>query len=374
MANSVEKTKAAGLHNIPTPAEIMNHLNSFVIGQEEAKKTLSVAVYNHYRRLQLTAIRDEKQKWSYGKSNIILLGPTGCGKTALVKCLANYLGVPCYIADATTITQAGYVGDDVETLLVGLLRACDHDIEKAQRGIVFIDEIDKIAKRNYNANITRDVVGEGVQQALLKIVEGNIVGVPPRGGRKHPEAELVYVDTTNILFIASGAFVGMEDIIRKRLGHSINSIGFTGTKEKKEDEKEMSVLSRILPEDLYRFGMIPEFVGRFPIVTYVNPLRREDLVNIISKPEDSLLRQYTELLGFDGIQIMFTRGAFNAIADLALEMGTGARALRSVMEMTLRDLMFDAPSYRGLKSKGFTDYIITEDMVREKAQSYLSVG
>ena len=374
MANTIDATNLNWPNNTLTPAAIMEHLNKFIIGQDEAKKTLSVAVYNHYRRLQLSSREAKNHKWSYGKSNIILMGNTGCGKTAMVKCLANYLGVPCYIGDATTITQAGYVGDDVETLLVGLLRACDYDIEKAQCGIVFIDEIDKLAKRSYNANITRDVVGEGVQQALLKIVEGNIVGVPPRGGRKHPEAELVYVDTTNILFIASGAFVGMEEIIRKRLGQSKKSIGFTETKEIKEDEKGISVLSRILPEDLHHFGMIPELVGRFPIVTYVNPLRREDLVHIISKPEDSLLRQYTELLGLDGIQIMFTRSAFNAIADLALEMGTGARALRSVMEMTLRDLMFEAPNYRGLKSNGYTDYIITEEMVREKTKSYLSVG
>lgn len=362
----------AGLKEVPTPAKIVAHLNKFIVGQDEAKRTLAVAVYNHYRRLQLTA-KNPKRKWAYGKSNVLLLGPTGCGKTALVKCLANYLGVVCHIGDATTITQAGYVGDDVESLLVGLLRASNYDIEKAQCGIVFIDEVDKLASKGASANITRDVVGTGVQEALLKMMEGSVVTVPPQGGRKHPEQSLLYIDTSQILFICSGAFTGLDHIIRKRIGKGTGAIGF-GTSSNKEQQDGSSIYDHILPEDLYKFGMTPEFCGRLPLVSYVNSLNREDLERIFVEPEDSLLRQYSELLMMDGIYLCFTKPAVKYMVDVAYEMGTGARALRSVAEKVLRDVMFDAPTYRKSDSDSDSEpvqYKVTEDMVRDKLKSML---
>lgn len=370
MATANNTQLPAGLKEVPTPAKIVAHLNKFVIGQDEAKKALAVAVYNHYRRLQLS-VTNSNRKWRYGKSNILMLGPTGCGKTALVKCLANYLGVPCYIGDATSITQAGYVGDDVETLLVGLLRASGYSIDLAQCGIVFIDEVDKLASKAASANITRDVVGTGVQEALLKIIEGSNVGVPPQGGRKHPEQSLLYLDTSNILFICSGAFVGLDDIIRKRIGKGSGAIGF-GCSSNKAKQDDSSIYDLILPEDLHRFGMIPEFCGRLPIVTYVHKLKKEDMIRIFVEPEDSLLRQYSEILWMDGIRLTIAKPALERMVEVALEMGTGARALRTVAEIVLRDLMFDAPSHRKSESDSQpVEYRITEEMVLAKLKVLL---
>ena len=360
----------AALKDVPTPAKIVEHLDKFVIGQEEAKRTLAVAVYNHYRRLQL-ANKNANRKWKYGKSNVILMGPTGSGKTHLVNTIARMLNVPCYIQDCTKITASGYVGSDVEDCLAGLLRSCNYDVSKAEMGIVMLDEVDKIRKAECSISVTRDVSGECVQQSLLKIVEGDVVGVPPMGGRKHPEQSLIYVDTTNILFIASGAFVGLDDLIRKRTGKTKGSIGFCGTSNN-EEQDQSSVYDRILPEDLHRFGMIPEFVGRFPIVAHVNQLKKEDLIKIFVEPDDSLLRQYSELLWMDGIHLFITKPALECMAEVALEIGTGARALRSVAEIVLRDVMFDAPSYRKKNPDSeATKYQITEEMVRNRLKVLL---
>lgn len=326
--------------NFPTPKEIKAYLDEYIIGQDEAKKVLSVAIYNHYKRFIVSATDADK---IVEKSNILVVGPTGCGKSAIIKAIANLLNVPCYIADATTLTQAGYVGDDVESILSGLLRASGGSVPIAQYGIVAIDEIDKIAKRGASAHITRDVVGEGVQQALLKMVEGNVVGVPPQEGRKHPEQPLIYIDTKNILFIGMGAFSGMEDIIEDRL--SVNSIGF---KSSKEIEKEKEIVNDnhfdyMCHEDLMSFGMIPEFVGRFPVITNVNPLKKSDLVKILSEPKGSLCSQYEKLFELDGWQLVFTKGALELIADIAMNVGTGARALRSILEGIMTNIMYELP-------------------------------
>lgn len=356
---------------IPSPARIMKHLNSFVIGQEEAKKTLSVAVYNHYRRQQLSDGPDAG-KWQNGKSNVLLIGNTGCGKTHLINTIARMLNVPFYVQDCTKITASGYVGSDVEDCLAGLLRSCNYDVEAAQRGIVMLDECDKLRKAYAGASITRDVSGECVQQSLLKIVEGDVVGVQPQGGRKHPEASLVYVDTTNILFIASGAFVGLEEIIRKRTGQSKGAIGFNGSGQKKE-ETESTVLDRILPEDLTRYGMIPEFIGRFPVITNVEPLSKDDLVRILTEPDDAITRQYRRMMAMDGADLKFTDGALEAIATLALEIGTGARALRSVIEKVMLDIMYEVPSCRDKNRGRLTEYVITQEMVYAKTRQYQQV-
>lgn len=353
---------------IPSPARIMKHLNSFVIGQEEAKKTLSVAVYNHYRRLQLSD-SPHAQQWQNGKSNVLLIGNTGCGKTHLINTIVRMLKVPFYIQDCTKITASGYVGSDVEDCLAGLLRNCNYDVEAAQRGIVMLDECDKLRK-SYAGSSSKDVNGECVQQSLLKIVEGDVVGVPPQGGRRHSEAELVYVDTTNILFIASGAFVGLEDIIRKRTGLSTGAIGFNGSGQKQK-ESGSTVLDRILPEDLTRFGMIPEFIGRFPVITNVEPLSRDDLVRILTEPDDAIVSQYRMMLAIEGADLKFTDDALDAIATLALEIGTGARALRSVIEKVMRDIMFDVPSRRDRNRGRLLEYVVTDDMVYAKNRQNL---
>ena len=321
------------------PDQIKARLDRIVIGQDEAKKTLSVAVYNHYKRIRHRTDQDCSVK--IDKSNIILLGDTGCGKTLLVKTIAQILDVPCYIQDCTKLTASGYVGSDVEDCLVGLLRACDYDMDKAVRGIVMLDEGDKIAKKEAGVSITRDVSGECVQQSLLKIVEGDIVGVPPAGGRKHPEQPLLYVDTTDILFILSGAFVGLNDIITSRIGGGVNKIGFSQQLE--GEETDGNVLERVVPEDFRRFGFIPEFIGRFPVVTNVNPLDKEALVRILIEPENSITAQYAELLREDGIALKFDKSALSAIADTALALGMGARGLRIVLEKVMRDIMFEAP-------------------------------
>lgn len=332
--------------SIKTPKQIKEELDKFIIGQDDAKKTLSVAIYNHYKR----AFFQLKGKNNIEKSNIIISGPTGCGKSTMIKMIANMIGVPCYIADATSITQAGYVGDDVESILVGLLRECDYNIHKAEMGIVCLDEIDKLAKRNSNENITRDVVGEGVQQALLKMIEGGIVSVPPEGGRKHPEQELIYIDTTNILFIGTGAFVGLDNIVEKRMnaGNSNQQrkkIDFNYKSSNENNRKEVSVnfYEYAEPEDYKKFGLIPEFIGRFPVLSYVNPLDENALAEILIKPENSIISQYKDLFAADGVKLEITPAAIKEIAKQAKEKGTGARALRGILEAVLLDYMFDTP-------------------------------
>lgn len=340
--------------NLYTPTELKAHLDEYIIGQDQAKRSLCTAIYNHYKRLIISrsGIQNKVEK-----SNMLIAGPSGCGKTAMVKCIADYMGVPYYIGDATSITQAGYVGDDVETLITGLLRACDYNIEKAQCGIVFLDEIDKLAKRGANPNISRDVVGEGVQQALLKIVEGNIVGVPPMGGRKHPEAQLLYVDTTNILFVGSGAFSGIEPIIKERVAPE-RGIGFNSAEA--EEINDDDIYSYMCQEDLREFGMIPEFIGRFPKVVTISQLKTDELVKIITEPKDSIANQYATLLAMDDIELSIEKSAVRFIADLAIKLKTGARALRSIFEDVMNDYMFDLPG------SGVTELTITESIVREK--------
>ena len=324
--------------NFPTPKEIKEYLDSYIIGQDEAKKVLSVAIYNHYKRFIVSATDADRV---VEKSNVLVVGPTGCGKSAIVKAIANLLNVPCYIADATTLTQAGYVGDDVESILSGLLRASGGSVPVAQYGIVAIDEIDKIAKRGSNVHITRDVVGEGVQQALLKMVEGNVVGVPPQEGRKHPEQPLIYIDTKNILFIGMGAFSGMENIIEDRL--AVRTIGF---KTSKEIEKEKEIINDnhfeyMCHEDLMEYGMIPEFVGRFPVITNVNPLKKSDLVKILSEPKNSICSQYEKLFEMDGWTLKFNKNSLELIAEIAMNVGTGARALRSILEGIMTNIIYE---------------------------------
>ncbi|MBP9998842.1 MAG: ATP-dependent Clp protease ATP-binding subunit ClpX [Bacteroidales bacterium] len=338
---------------LPSPSEIKAFLDKYVIGQDQAKKILSVAVYNHYKRIVREPVDGSVE---LEKSNVVLLGDTGCGKTLLVRTIARMLDVPCYIQDCTKITESGFVGSDVEDCLVGLLRSCDYDIERAQIGIVMLDECDKTAKVHAGPNITRDPSGEGVQQALLKIVEGDVVGVPPFGGRKHPEQPLLYVDTTNILFIASGAFVGLSDIVEKRMGNS-GKIGYADGTARVKDK---SPLRNVTPKDLRDFGMIPEFVGRFPVIANVDPLEKDDLVTILKKPKNALVKQYTELLAMDGIKLKFTPDALSAIAEEALSLGTGARGLRAVMEKVMMDVMFEAP---GSKKK---ELVIDEKTVKDK--------
>ena len=337
------------------PDEIKAYLDQYVVGQDEAKRVLSVAVYNHFKMISFNEAYGED---ALGKSNIILLGETGCGKTLLVKTIAKLLNVPCYIGNATSITESGYVGDDIESLLVGLLRECDYDIEKAQRGIVFIDEIDKIAKKGAGVSITRDVSGEGVQQGLLKMVEGNVVGVPPFGGRKHPEQPLLYVDTTNILFIGSGAFVGIADIVKKRLGSS--KIGFETANTKKIDENK-DYIDYVTPQDLKEFGFIPEFVGRFPIITNVNKLTEDDMVRILKEPKDSIMYQYKTLLLLDKCELEFEDAALRKIAKTALALNTGARGLRNIMETIMIDFMYDVP-LKKLKKLTITEQDVVEKL------------
>lgn len=341
--NKEEKLKTVKLPNgremnFPTPKEIKEYLDGYIIGQDEAKKVLSVAIYNHYKRFIVSATDADRV---VEKSNVLVVGPTGCGKSAIVKAIANLLNVPCYIADATTLTQAGYVGDDVESILSGLLRASGGSVPVAQYGIVAIDEIDKIAKRGSNVHITRDVVGEGVQQALLKMVEGNVVGVPPQEGRKHPEQPLIYIDTKNILFIGMGAFSGMESIIEDRL--AVRSIGF---KTSKEIEKEKEIIDDnhfeyMCHEDLMEYGMIPEFVGRFPVITNVNPLKKSDLVKILSEPKNSICSQYEKLFEMDGWTLKFNKNSLELIAEIAMNVGTGARALRSILEGIMTNIIYE---------------------------------
>ena len=337
----------AGLDKIPSPREIKGILDQYVIGQDEAKKTLSVAVYNHYKRIaneeEMMAKHEKNDDdVEIQKSNILLLGPTGCGKTLLASTLAKILNVPFAIADATTLTEAGYVGEDVENILLKLIQAADGDIEKSEKGIIYIDEIDKITRKSENPSITRDVSGEGVQQALLKIVEGTVASVPPQGGRKHPQQELLQINTSNILFICGGAFEGLENIIKDRIGKK--SMGFGADIESKKDIDKYKVFEQLLPQDLLKFGMIPEFIGRLPIIATLKELDREALIKITTEPKNALVKQYKKLLQMDDVELIFEHEALEAIVDKAIERKTGARGLRSIIEEIMRDIMFDIPS------------------------------
>lgn len=332
------------LGNLPTPCELFEQLSEHVVGQEEAKRALSVAVYNHYKRVSLGEAADSGDV-ELAKSNIMLLGPTGSGKTLLAQTLARTLKVPFAIADATTLTEAGYVGEDVENILLKLITAADFDIPRAEVGIVYIDEIDKVARKAENLSITRDVSGEGVQQALLKIVEGCEASVPPQGGRKHPQQELIHIDTTNILFILGGAFVGLPDIIVERVGKT--SIGFGSDMPESKRAADAELLTQVLPEDLHKFGMIPEFVGRIPVVTALKELSEEDLVRVLTEPKNALVKQYTVMFKYEDSDLVFEDDALTAIAERAIEHQTGARGLRSICEKALMDVMYELPEYEG---------------------------
>ncbi|MFR3115027.1 MAG: ATP-dependent Clp protease ATP-binding subunit ClpX [Dialister sp.] len=356
-----QKKKSVPHFELPTPEEIKEYIDQYVIEQDEAKVALSVAVYNHYKRIQYESDEDDVE---LQKSNIIMLGPTGSGKTLLAQTLARFLDVPFAISDATTLTEAGYVGEDVENILLRLIQAADYDLERAERGIVYIDEIDKIAKKSENPSITRDVSGEGVQQALLKILEGTVASVPPQGGRKHPNQEMLQINTSNILFICGGAFAGVDKVIARRTTKS--TIGF-GANIKKSEEKDVAkILEEVQPEDLLKFGLIPEFIGRLPVIVALHPLNEDALVRILSEPKNALIRQYQKLLGMDHVELIFEDAAIHAIAKKAIERNTGARGLRAIIEKIMTKVMYEIPGMKDVES-----CTVTEDNILNGTQPVL---